>query len=203
MAECFIYGQSDGGSSESSGEPLILFEGREDGYSFADGLTGFKEYYPDDKTAVGGVRLDNIVNAQQTDELYGLRIEKSYSGGSGESNYKDSAVFLSNEKIDLSAYKFICFEFYGHCDYSTTADNIENYIGAYFMINAPENMPQSNVVYDWDGWNKIPYVYHRKGMYYFDISQIDGEHFITFGIYHGNYSIGYTNGIKIYKMFLI
>ena len=39
--------------------------------------------------------------------------------------------------------------------------------------------------------------------YYFDVSQISGKHYLNFGIYHGNYNNGKTNGIKIYKMTLI
>ena len=115
----------------------------------------------------------------------------------------DSIIIISNELIDLTNYNTVCIEFYGHCDCNNLSTSYRDLMGAYFRIDKPDDLPQSNIAYDWTGWDDMFMNYQKYGRYYFDISQLTGEHDLCFGIYHGEYDIGYTNGIKIYKMMLM
>lgn len=196
MGECFLINGS-GGSSKSDVQPVTLFEGHNNDYFLADGFTGFSEYHTDTPTPTECLisKWQNTSDESQ----YGYRIGKPYSSQASESNYMDSAVIVSNEPIDLTNYNAICIYFYGTCDYNSSSDKM----GAYFRIDTPDILPQSNVSYDWSPWDNMFMYYRKYGRYYYDVSQVTGEHHLCFGIYHGTYHIGYTNGIKIYKMMLM
>lgn len=189
------------GNIQSGASVLILFEGTDEGYTLADGFTGFSEYYIDTQTrAESGIgKLKDTSNESQ----YGYRIGKSYSSQASEANYTDSAVIVSNELIDLTNYNAVCIDFYGTCDYNGLSTSDSKKMGAYFRIDKPVNLPQSKKSYDWSDWDNMLMYYQKYGRYYFDISQLTGKHHLCFGIYHGTYSSGYTNGIKIYKMMLM
>ena len=189
--------KSGGGGGYKKIPPLVLFEGTEDGYTLADGFTGFSLYYTDINPIMNvfaSTRKDSGSEAK-----YGYVLEKSYGISHSNGNYTDSGIIASKEPIDLTNYNSICIDFYGTCDYYSSSE----LMSAYFKIDKPDILPQSKVTYDWTGWDDI-YMYYRKyGKYYFDISQLTGKHDLCFGIYHGNYSGGYSNGIKIYKIMLM
>ena len=179
-------------------DQLILFEGTNDGYTLADGFTGFSQY------SQGAADIAIIKTADATTESqYGYKIAKPWSIDSESSNYTDSVIISSNELVDLTNYNTICIYFYGYSDYSTTSISTANDMAAYFRIDHPETLPQSKIAYDWTGWDNMFMNYKKNGKYYFDISKISGEHYLSFGIFHGTYHINYTNGIKIYKMTLM
>ena len=190
MADCFINRQGGNGKSQ----PLVLFEGTDEGYSLADGFTGFSKY----SQGVADINIDKTVDTT-TESQYGYRIAKPWSIDGAEANYTDSVVVSSNEPIDLTNHNTVCIDFYGYCDYGSTS----NLMGAYFKIDKPDILPQSKVAYDWTGWDDMCMYYRKYGKYYFDVSQLTGKHDLCFGIFHGTYQTGYTNGIKIYKMTLI
>ena len=138
-----------------------------------------------------------------TESQYGYRIGKPWSINGAEGNYTDSIIFSSNEPIDLTNHNTVCIDFYGHCDYKTSDMSRANDMAAYFRVDLPKTLPQSKVAYDWTGWDNMGMNYHKRGKYYFDVSHLTGKHDLCFGIFHGTYDIGYTNGIKIYKMTLM
>ena len=179
-------------------QPLVLFQGTDEGYSLADGFTGFSKY----SQGVADMNINKTVDAT-TESQYGYRIGKPWSIDAKEANYTDSVIFSSNELVDLTNYNTICIDFYGHCDYSTSDMSDANDMAAYFRVDLPKTLPQSKVAYDWSGWDNMGMNYHKRGKYYFDVSHLTGKHDLCFGIFHGTYDIGYTNGIKIYKMTLI
>lgn len=182
-------------------QPLVLFQGTDEGYSLADGFTGFSAYYTD--TYAGAVANISQNIDSTTESQYGCLIGKSWGISISNANYTDSAVISSNKKIDLTKYNSLCIDFYGYCDYNITDMNTANKMSAYFKIDRPETLPQSKNAYDWTDWDDMCMNYKKHGKYYFDISQITGEHYLCFGIFHGDYAINNTNGIKIYKMTLI
>ena len=186
---------------ENNVQPIVLFEGTDDGYTLADGFTGFSEYYTDTPTTTESVisKWQNAGNESQ----YGYRLCKDNSINNSAVNNIDSAIYLSNEQLDLTNYNTICIDFYGTCDYNGLSTSDSKKMGAYFRIDKPVNLPQSKKSYDWSDWNNMLMYYQKYGKYYFDISQLTGKHHLCFGIYHGTYYSGYTNGIKIYKMMLM
>ena len=196
MADCFIVRR--GGKPDKFVQPLVLFEGTDDSYTLADGFTGFSLY----SQGVADININKTVDAT-TESQYGYRIAKPWSINGAEANYTDSIVVSSNELIDLTNYNTICIDFYGHCDYSTSDMSYANDMAAYFKIDRPDILPQSKVAYDWSGWDNMGMNYHKRSKYYFDVSQLTGKHDLCFGIFHGTYQTGYTNGIKIYKMTLV
>ena len=196
MADCFIVRR--GGKPDKFVQPLVLFEGTDDSYTLADGFTGFSLY----SQGVTDININKTVDAT-TESQYGYRIAKPWSINGAEANYTDSIVVSSNELIDLTNYNTICIDFYGHCDYSTSDMSYANDMAAYFKIDRPDILPQSKVAYDWSGWDNMGMNYHKRSKYYFDVSQLTGKHDLCFGIFHGTYQTGYTNGIKIYKMTLV
>lgn len=194
MADCFIIKRNSGDTKK---QPLVLFESNEDGCTLADGFTGFFLYYTDINPIMNvfmSTRKDSASEAK-----YGYVLEKSYGISHPNGNYTDSGIIASKEPIDLTNYNSICIDFYGTCDYDSTS----KLMGAYFKIGKPDVLPQSKVAYDWTGWDDMYMNYRKYGKYYFDVSQLTGKHDLCFGIYHGNYSGGYSNGIKIYKMTLM
>ena len=182
-------------------QPLVLFEGTDEGYTLADGFTGFSAYYTD-TPAWANIEITQLINSS-TESQYGYKIAKSFSADSATGNYTDSAVISSNEEIDLTPYSMLLIDFYGFCNYDITTVSSAEKMAAYFRVDRPDILPQSKIAYDWTGWDNIGMSYHRNGKYYFDVSQISGKHYLSFGIYHGDYNEGKTNGIKIYKMTLI
>lgn len=199
MAEAFMMKNI----GENIVNQLILFEGTDEGYSYADGFTGFVAYYTD---TPAGVFAIGHTKGYDEETRFGYILSKAYgiSGyEEGRANYTDSAVISSKEKIDLTKYNILCIDFYGYCDYNITSTTTANKMSAYFKIDRPDELPQSKIEYDWTGWDNMYMNYKKYGKYYFDISQITGEHYLCFGIYHGDYHPGYTNGIKIYKMILM
>ena len=179
-------------------QPLVLFQGTDEGYSLADGFTGFSEY------SQGGADIAINKHIDTTNESqYGYRITKSWSIDDKNANYTDSVIISSNEPIDLTNYNTVCIDFYGYCDYITSYMSDANDMAAYFRVDLPKTLPQSKVAYDWSGWDNMGMNYHKRGKYYFDVSHLTGKHDLCFGIFHGTYDMGYTNGIKIYKMTLI
>ena len=192
MADCFIV--RCGGKPDKFVQPVTLFEGTDDSYTLADGFTGFSLY----SQGVADISINKTVDTT-TESQYGYRIAKPWSIDGSEANYTDSVVVSSNEPIDLTNHNTVCIDFYGHCDYGNTS----NLMGAYFKIDKPDSLPQSKVAYDWTGWDNMCMYYRKYGKYYFDVSQLTGKHDLCFGIFHGTYQTGYTNGIKIYKMTLI
>ena len=198
MADCFITRQGGNGKSQ----PLVLFEGTDVGYSLVDGFTGFSAYYTDTSAGADTAITQGIDTS--TESRYGYRIAKAYSISDSGANYTDSAVISSNEEIDLTPYSMLLVDFYGYCDnseisYVTSA----NMMAAYFRVDRPDKLPQSNTAYDWTDWDNMGMSYHKNSKYYFDVSQLTGKHYLCFGIYHGKYATGYTNGIKLYKMSLM
>lgn len=192
MADCFIVRCS--GSHNKFVQPITLFEGTNDGYTLADGFTGFSLY------SQGATDMSITKGIDTTTESqYGYKIAKPWSINGAEGNYTDSIVVSSNELIDLTNYNAICIDFYGYCDYNNTS----NLMGAYFKIDKPDSLPQSKVTYDWTGWDNMCMYYRKYSKYYFNVSHLTGKHYLYFGIFHGNYHINYTNGIKIYKMTLV
>lgn len=182
-------------------QPLVLFQGTDKGYSLADGFTGFSAYYTD-TPAWANIEITQLIDSS-TESQYGYKIAKSFSANSATGNYTDSAVISSNEEIDLTPYSMLLIDFYGFCNYDTSYVSDAEKMAAYFKIDRPDILPQSKIAYDWTGWDNMGMSYHRNGKYYFDVSQISGKHYLSFGIYHGDYNEGKTNGIKIYKMTLI
>ena len=188
-------------------QPLVLFQGTDEGYSLADGFTGFSVYYTDTlPTEEERITISQIcADDSTTESRYGYLISKIKSIDNYDYNYTDSAVISSNEMVDLTNYKTLCIDFYGLASYNTTAgdekDNISN--SAYFRIDRPDTLPQSHISYDWTGWDNMGMYYRNHNKYYFDVSQISGAHYLCFGIFHGNYSKYYLNGIKIYKITLM
>lgn len=193
--ECPFKIKAKGG--DKNVQPLILFRGTDDGYTLADGFTGFSPYYTDTETATATV-ISKYKNTSD-ESRYGYRLEKGCSINNAEGNYTDSGIITSNEPIDLTNYNTICIDFYGKCDYGSSFESM----GAYFKIDKPDNLPQSHSAYDWTGWDNMRMYYRKYGRYYFDVSQLTGKHYLCFGIYHGTYQTGYTNGIKIYEMALM
>ena len=200
MADCFIMKHNRVGG-DGNVQPLVLFEGSDAGYTLAGGFTGFSEYYTD-TPAWANIEITQLIDSS-TESQYGYKIAKSFSADSATGNYTDSAVISSNEEIDLTPYSMLLIDFYGFCNYDISYVSDAEKMAAYFKIDRPDILPQSKIAYDWTGWDNIGMSYHRNGKYYFDISQISGKHYLSFGIYHGNYNVGKTNGIKIYKMTLI
>lgn len=192
------YGNLINSINEKIVNQLILFEGTDEGYSLADGFTGFSQY----SQGLSDIQIKNIIDAT-TESRYGYRIAKPWSIDGEKANYTDSVVTSSNELIDLTNYNTICIDFYGYCDYSTSNMSKANDMAAYFKIDKPDNLPQSKVAYDWTGWDNMCMHYRKYGKYYFDVSHLTGKHNLCFGIFHGTYDIGYTNGIQIYKMTLM
>ena len=188
-------------------QPLVLFQGTDEGYSLADGFTGFSVYYTDTlPTEEERITISQIcADDSTTESRYGYLISKIKSINNSDYNYTDSAVISSNEMVDLTNYKTLCIDFYGLASYNTIAgdekDNISN--SAYFRIDRPDTLPQSHISYDWTGWDNMGMYYRNHNKYYFDVSQISGAHYLCFGIFHGNYSEHYLNGIKIYKITLL
>ena len=176
-------------------QPLVLFEGTDEGYTLADGFTGFSQYSQGGADIAITKRIDTTTESQ-----YGYRIAKSWSIDGENANYTDSVIISSNELVDLTNHNTICIDFYGYCDYDKTSSDL---MGAYFKIDKPDTLPQSKVSYDWTGWDNMCMYYRKYGKYYFDVSHLTGKHYLYFGIFHGTYDIGFTNGIKIYKMTLI
>ena len=176
-------------------QPLVLFQGTDEGYSLADGFTGFSQYSQGGADIAITKRIDTTTESQ-----YGYRIAKSWSIDGENANYTDSVIISSNELVDLTNHNTICIDFYGYCDYDKTSSDL---MGAYFKIDKPDTLPQSKVSYDWTGWDNMCMYYRKYGKYYFDVSHLTGKHYLYFGIFHGTYDIGFTNGIKIYKMTLI
>ncbi len=179
-------------------QPLVLFQGTDEGYSLADGFTGFSQY----SQGVADININKTVDAT-TESQYGYRIAKPWSINGAEANYTDSVIVSSNELVDLTNYNTICIDFYGHCDCNISTMSNANDMAAYFRVDLPKTLPQSKVAYDWTGWDNMCMHYRKYGKYYFDVSHLTGKHDLCFGIFHGTYDIGYTNGIKIYKMALI
>ena len=179
-------------------QPLVLFEGTDEGYTLADGFTGFSEYSQGGADIAITKRIDTTNESQ-----YGYRIAKSWSIDDKNANYTDSVIISSNELVDLTNYNTVCIDFYGYCDYETFDMSDANDMAAYFRVDLPKTLPQSKVAYDWSGWDNMGMNYHKRGKYYFDVSHLTGKHDLCFGIFHGTYDMGYTNGIKIYKMTLI
>lgn len=188
-------------------QPLVLFQGTDEGYSLADGFTGFSVYYTDTlPTEEERITISQIcADDSTTESRYGYLISKIKSIDNSDYNYTDSAVISSNEMVDLTNYKTLCIDFYGLASYNTITgtekDNISN--SAYFRIDRPDTLPQSHISYDWTGWDNMGMYYRNHNKYYFDVSQISGAHYLCFGIFHGNYSKYYLNGIKIYKITLM
>lgn len=182
-------------------QPIVLFEGTDEGYLLADGFTGFSAYYTD--TPAGANLAINQTIDKSKESKYGYRLAKAYSISGGDANYTDSAVISSNEMIDLTNYSKIYIEFYGHSDLDTTYIPDGKKMAAYFRIDRPDTLPQSNTAYDWTDWDNMYMNYRSYGRYYFDISELIGAHYLCFGIFHGDYDVGYTNGIKIYKITLM
>lgn len=178
-------------------QPLVLFQGTDEGYSLADGFTGFSQYSQAGSDIAITKRIDTTNESQ-----YGYRIAKSWSIDGENANYTDSVIISSNEPIDLTNHNTVCIDFYGYCDYSTSDMSDANDMAAYFRVDLPKTLPQSKVAYDWSGWDNMGMNYRKRGKYYFDVSHLTGKHDLCFGIFHGTYDIGYTNGIKIYKMTL-
>lgn len=189
------------GNIQSGASVLILFEGTDLDYTLADGFTGFSPYYTDTPTTTESV-ISKWQNAGDESQ-YGYRLCKANSINNSTGNNIDAAIYLSNESIDLTNYNAICVDFYGTCDYNNLSTSYRDLMGAYFRIDKPVDLPQSKIAYDWTGWDNMYMNYQRYGKYYFDISQLSGKHNLCFGIYHGAYDSGYTNGIKIYKMMLM
>ena len=179
-------------------DQLILFEGTDDGYTLADGFTGFSQYSQGGADIAITQYIDTMNESQ-----YGYRIAKAWSIDGKNANYTDSVIISSNELVDLTNYNTVCIDFHGHCDYSTSNMSKANNMAAYFRIDRPDILPQSKVAYDWSGWDNMGMNYRKRGKYYFDVSHLTGKHYLCFGIFHGTYDIGYTNGIKIYKMTLM
>lgn len=182
-------------------QPLVLFEGSDAGYTLAVGFTGFSAYYTD--TPAGADLAINQTIDKSKESKYGYRLAKAYSISGGDANYTDSAVISSNEEIDLTNYSKLYIDFYGHSDLDTTYIPDGKKMAAYFRIGRPDTLPQSDTAYDWTGWDNMFMNYRSYGRYYFDISELIGAHYLCFGIFHGNYDVGYTNGIKIYKITLM
>ena len=182
-------------------QPLVLFQGTDEGYSLADGFTGFSGYYTD-TPAWANIEITQLIDSS-TESQYGYKIAKSFSANSATGNYTDSAVISSNEEIDLTPYNMLLIDFYGFCNYDISTVSSAEEMAAYFKIDRPDILPQSKIAYDWTGWDNVGMSYHRSGKYYFDVSQISGKHYLSFSIYHGDYNEGKTNGIKIYKMTLV
>ena len=192
------YGNLINSINEKIVNQLILFEGTDEGYSLADGFTGFSQYSQAGADIAITKRIDTTDESQ-----YGYRIAKSWSIDGEKANYTDSVIISSNELVDLTNYNTVCIDFYGYCDYRTSNMSDANDMAAYFRVDLPKTLPQSKVAYDWTEWDNMGMNYHKRGKYYFDVSHLTGKHDLCFGIFHGTYDIGYTNGIKIYKMTLM
>ena len=195
MAECYITRRGVVDSHKE--QPKVLFEGFADNYVFADCLTGLSSCCAPISSTIN---LNKVIDAT-TDDIYGMNLLKSWSIDENTelSPRIDSMIYSTNETIDLTGYNAICIDLYGFCDYESST----NRLGAYFRIDRPETSIESGVPYDWTGWDNMYIYYRQRGRYFYDISQITGNHYLCFGIYHGTYSTGYTNGIRVYKITLM
>lgn len=192
MSSSFKRGRKGGGKNE----PLVILKGTETECVLSGGLTGF-----------------TIINENSSsftvydDSLVGINIgvksvifDKT-GRFNADGNYIDSGIFATVDEIDLTNYNTILVDFYYASNYSNTG-YINNMGDIFFKIDQPINLPQQNIVYEWDGWDNM-HGYNRKdGKYYMDISNIFGRHKLCFGIQHGSYSNAYDNALAIYKITL-
>lgn len=200
MADCFITRRgriNQGGGVSQDAKPLILLQASETECKFKNGLTGFElvNNLPSGSYGIdqwGGIYSNHIgVVAAVLEKAYGL----AASGG----GYIDSAIFSSIEEIELTDYSYILVDFCSASNYSN--NSISNFGGVYFRIDAPENLPQAQIAYDWVGWYNMAQD-NCQGLYCMDISKISGKHKLCFGVHHGTYNSGYSNALGILNIIL-
>lgn len=183
-----------------------LLKGTNDGVFFKNGSDPVQLTY-----ANPGFRLINSLPAgiSQIDTWSGiyfgalgrfaLVFEKAGSLAYGGSNYIDSALFSSNEEVDLTNYNYILIDFLSTSNWSDST--FDNFGGAYFRIDEPENLPQSEIAYDWSDWDMLA-DNRLQGLFCKDISIISGKHKLCFGVCHGTYTGGYSNALGILNIIL-
>lgn len=198
MSDCFITRRGFN-KTKSNGNILTLFK---DGET-KGGLTGFKYLNtPYDcgltiySTGDSNILIGLKINATGCKILY-----KSYSLASDK---PDSFIISTNEKIDLTNYNYIMFNFLSGTNFSSSF-NLNNYGGGYFRVDEPEILPVNNTAYDWDGqgWDTVFTQNLVTNIFTKDISNIKGQHHLCFGLCHGQYNGGYTSYFAFNNLLLI
>lgn len=198
MSDCFITRRGFN-KTKSNGNILTLFKDGE----MINGLSSFKylntptdsgiiKYHVGDSHMVNGLK----VNLTGSMAIYKSNPYNSYN--------PDSIIISTNEKIDLTNYNYIMFSFLSGNNYSSSF-NLNNYGGGYFRIDEPENLPVNNTAYDWDsqGWDTVFTQNLVTNVFVKDISNVKGQHYLCFGLCHGQYTGGYTSYFAFNNLFLI
>lgn len=162
-----------------------------------NGLTGF-DYLNNPNGCGISKKLGTDVGNIKVNEPFYCMMYKAYSYNS---NNPDSFIISTNEKIDLTNYNYIMFNFLSTTDYGVSDYN--NFGGGYFCIDRPENLPVNNVPYNWDGWDAVFTRNQVIDLFIKDISNIKGQHYLCFGLCHGNYNSGYTSYFSFNNLLLI
>lgn len=194
------------GDISGNAEPLVLFEGLEDGYTFADGITGFDVL--NDIPSGGGVLIQkNSKDPAVWNNTINVELSKSFSinSNNAESKNIDSAIFALNNEIDVTNFNYVLVDCFFYTDFSSNAF-VSNMGGAYVRMGEPNNLPQSNTEYDWEinGWTSMDVKYNLvHTMFFTDISSVSGLQKIYIGVKHGTYTGSFSNILRVHKIILI
>ena len=177
---------------------LVLFTGLNGQWQFGGGLTGFTKRGPESQNHSG---LDKI---NCTSGAAAAQLSKSYGPSNSIDGRTNAVVIQSNEKIDLTKYNKLRVQAVLFRNYSSLTG------AAYFRTGAPAAV-QSGTAYDFSGWVKlgdcdiVSQNYAAPGTpvwYEVDISQLSGEHYLSFGVSHGTESLIYTTYMDIHQIVL-
>ncbi len=177
---------------------LVLFTGLNGQWQFGGGLTGFTKRGPESQDHSG---LDKI---NCTSGAAAAQLSKSYGPSNSIDGRTNAVVIQSNEKIDLTKYNKLRVQAVLFRNYSSLTG------AAYFRTGAPAAV-QSGTAYDFSGWVKlgdcdiVSQNYAAPGTpvwYEVDISQLSGEHYLSFGVSHGTESLIYTTYMDIHQIVL-
>lgn len=186
----------------SKSPEIMLFSGATGSWAFSNGLTGFK-------TVRGSWQAssDTRLFAQQIVDGYSaILIEKSHSITNSADGYTDTLIVRSNEKIDLTKYSKlrILAILYQNLPAGMTTK-------AFFNVGEP-SAPQQSVAYDFADWKEIDSTMYYASNFYnnpgefkwydIDISDISGEQYLNFAVYHGTEHYQYSAFLSIKQIIL-
>lgn len=191
MSDCFITRRGFNKTKSNGNILTLLKDGETKG-----GLTSFK-HLNTPQASGGHMALCGDMGVAINAPYYYMM----YKAYSYDSNNPDSFIISTKEKIDLTNYNYIMFNFLsstnlGNNDYS-------NFGGGYFRIDEPENLPINNTAYNWGDWDVVFTRNKIIDLFIKDISNIKGQHNLCFGLCHGTYTNAYTNYFAFNNLLLI
>ena len=176
-----------------------LYDGLNGSWMFSGGFSGFTKVTNVNQPMSG----DSSITYTSGEKV--IRLSKSYSLNDYNDNYTDTIVLRSNEQINLTGYKTLRV-------LATAFKNDSALTGSvYFKWGGASGAVQQEQ-YDFGEWTNVTSCdtiatdYNAPGTaqwYDIDISDVNGNQYLNFAVYHGTQVSGYTTYFDIQQMILV